>query len=77
MPSIEHIENKPHSDVENRREHSFSLFRRRDDSRRDKVKCKECGKRPKTSDDGLCDSCRYLAALKGILEERAVATVST
>ena len=35
------------------------------------VKCKDCGKREATKDDGLCDSCRF----KRTLDEMTAARV--
>ena len=36
--------------------------------------CKRCEKRDATEKDGLCDNCRYMGLLTGLLEERTVHT---
>jgi len=34
------------------------------------TKCEKCGKRQATSQDGLCDSCRYDDAITRMIETR-------
>ncbi len=33
-------------------------------------KCRKCGKRPATDDDGLCDHCRTMEMLNAMIESR-------
>ena len=37
-------------------------------------KCKKCDKREATSEDELCDNCRFVLILNNITEERAMET---
>jgi hypothetical protein len=41
-----------------------------------KPKCVKCGVREPTDEDGLCDSCRYLALLVNVVESRTAAVAS-
>jgi NMD protein affecting ribosome stability and mRNA decay len=34
------------------------------------VKCVKCGKKDATREDQMCDTCRFLVALDGIVESR-------
>jgi NMD protein affecting ribosome stability and mRNA decay len=34
------------------------------------VKCVKCGKKEATREDQMCDTCRFLVALDGIIESR-------
>lgn len=35
-----------------------------------RVKCIKCGEKEATKDDKMCDSCRYLMTLRGIIQGR-------
>ena len=39
-------------------------------SQEKKEKCRKCGKRDATGEDGFCDHCRFMAALGGIAKDR-------
>lgn len=39
-------------------------------SQEKKVKCKKCKEKDATEEDGLCDSCRFMATLSAIIESR-------